>query len=81
VAFFTSGKDTERVIRKEFLEKLEQAAMRVERWPAWKQTMFQRMHDAEQYFARGMHFSAAAGWAEEDSATTLGPEHPAHSYE
>jgi hypothetical protein len=63
------------MIRKEFLAKLEQAALRVERWPAWKQTMFQRMHSAEQYFARGMHFST--GHPEEESAAVRSPEQDA----
>jgi hypothetical protein len=37
--------------RQELVEQLAQAAKRVEGWPEWKRTMFDRSVQAEQYFA------------------------------
>lgn len=43
--------DTERMSRQELLDQLNQAAKRVEGWPDWKRTMFERTDRAEQFFA------------------------------
>jgi hypothetical protein len=37
--------------RQELVEQLNQAAKRVEGWPEWKRTMFERTTRAEQFFS------------------------------
>lgn len=37
--------------RQELVEQLNQAAKRVESWPEWKRTMFERTARAEEFFA------------------------------
>lgn len=37
--------------RQELVDQLNQAAKRVQGWPEWKRTMFERTDRAEQFFA------------------------------
>jgi hypothetical protein len=63
--------------RQELVEQLAQAAERVASWPEWKQTMFDRTVQAEQYFAERPQASnrAAAGSGESSRGEKL-PSNP-----